>query len=74
MVIDEPRVWRSRCRRRQGTGAGRFNQGYMEGRMDPERGWDFQVYSRGINDTVKFKGTNESGGKFLRSHLQWQVL
>ena len=44
-----------------GTGAHRFNQGYMEGRMDPERGWEFQAHSRGVNDTVNFKGTNDSG-------------
>jgi hypothetical protein len=61
MVINELRGWRSCCRLRQGTGADRFNQGYMKSRMDPERGWEFQVHSRGVNDT--FKGTNEIGGK-----------
>lgn len=57
-----------------GTGADRFNQGYMEGRMNPERGSEFEVHSRGINDRVNFKGTNESGGRFLQCHLQWQVI
>ena len=56
MVIDEPRGWRSCCRRRQGTGADRLNQGYMEGRMDPEKGWEFQAHRRGVNDTSISKG------------------
>jgi hypothetical protein len=55
------------CRRRQGTGADRYNQGYMEGRMDPERGWEFQAHHRGVNDPVNFKGTKKSGESFFNA-------
>ena len=45
----------------QVTGADWFNHRHMEGGVDFESVWEFQMHSRGVNDMINCEWTNESG-------------
>ena len=63
LAINEPGRWRGPWRKEQWADEDRFEQGHMEGWVDPERAEQLETDGHRGDDLLDHKGTNEFGSQ-----------